>query len=903
MANSIKGITVEIGGNTAPLQSALKDVDKTSRDVQSELKEVNKQLKFDPSNTTLLTQKQTLLKESISSTKDRLKTLKDAEKDVQEQFKQGKVSEEQYRALQREIISTENKLKGLQDQAGKSNAALSSISKVTGKVGSTATKIGKDIMPVSLGITALGAASIKAFDEVDSGADAVISKTGATGEAAKDLDKIYKEVASSVPDSFEEVSGAVGNVNVRLGLTGDKLKTASEDFLEFAKVNKTDITSSVELVSRAMGDAGIKSTDYKSVLDLLTTASQKSGITIENLTTNLAKYGAPMRALGVDTKTSIAMFAGWEKAGVNTEIAFSGMKKAISNWSAAGKDSKVEFSKTLEEIKKCPDISTATTKAIEVFGAKAGPDLADAIKGGRFEVSEYIKALDKAGGSVHNTYGDIVDGMDDGKTAMNAAKVAVSDLGGTILGQLSPILKDLAAKAREVAKMFAGMDDGTKETIVTVLEIVAIAGPILLVIGKVAGIISSITGAMTMLKTATFEQTVAQYGLNAALLANPITWVVIAIVALVAAFVVLWNKSEAFRKFWKDLWGGIKSVVKDVVGAVVDFFTKKIPDAWNKTVKFFKDIPKNVKKIWGDIKQTVVKKGTEIFNEHAKRWNNMVEFTKGLKNKFGKHVEDIWGKMKQTVSKKGGEIQNEHTGKWDQIVNFTKGLKSKFGKHIEDIWGKMKQTISKNDVEIHNKHTGSWNKTLDFLGGLPGEFIKKVRNIGKSIKDGFKEAIDFLKSLPKKALLWGEDFLKGFVKGMKKKFGAVGKAAKGVGEKIRGFLHFSVPDEGPLTDYETWMPDFMEGLAKGIENSKYLVTNAVKGLATDVNVGMELTTAGAAGINNTKSTASKEVSNSFMYGALLKVEHLTLNNDMDVQALSNKLEFYSQQNALNKGMK
>lgn len=72
-------------------------------------------------------------------------------------------------------------------------------------------------------------------------------------------------------------------------------------------------------------------------------AGQKSGISIDTLTANLAKYGAPMRALGIDTKTSIAMFAGWEKAGVNTEIAFSGMKKAISNWGAAGKDSTVEF--------------------------------------------------------------------------------------------------------------------------------------------------------------------------------------------------------------------------------------------------------------------------------------------------------------------------------------------------------------------------------------------------------------------------------------------------------------------------------------------------------------------------------------------------------------------------------
>lgn len=165
----------------------------------------------------------------------------------------------------------------------------------------------------------------------------------------------------------------VGEINTRLDFTGEQLRAASVQFLKFAKVNGADVNTAVQLVTRAMGDAGISADRYGEILDALTVAGQKSGISIDTLAGNLAKYGAPMRALGIDTKNAIAMFAGWEKAGVNTEIAFSGMKKAISTWGASGKDSTVEFQKTLAAIKSAPSIASATSMAIDVFRSESGP--------------------------------------------------------------------------------------------------------------------------------------------------------------------------------------------------------------------------------------------------------------------------------------------------------------------------------------------------------------------------------------------------------------------------------------------------------------------------------------------------------------------------------------------------
>lgn len=932
MANNIKGITIEIGGNTSPLQNALKDVNKTSRDLQSELKEVNKQLKLDPTNTTLLNQKQKLLAESINNTKDKLSTLKEAEKQVEQQFKDGKIGEEQYRALQREISKTEIQLKNLEKQAGLSNAALNKISSVTDNVSKTTEKMGKSLLPVTVGIAAAGTAAVTAFNEVDEGSDIVIKKTGATGNAAKELENIYKDVASSVPDSLGDIGAAIGEINTRFEFTGDTLKTASEDFLKFAKINDIDVNSSVQLVSRAMGDAGIKSSEYNSVLDKLTVASQKSGIGIDSLTTNLAKYGAPMRALGIDTETSIAMFAGWEKAGVNTEIAFSGMKKAISNWGAAGKDSSVEFGKTLEAIKKAPNIATATSMAIDVFGQKAGPDLADAIKGGRFEIQDYVEALKKSGGAVNSTYDGIISGNDEAKIAMNSAKVAAAELGGTVLTMLAPILKDLATKAREISTMFSGLDENTKKTIMTILGIIAVMAPTLLIISKVAGLISAVTGAMAMMKTATMAQTIAQYGLNATLLASPITWIVLGITVLITIIILLWKNCEGFRNFWINLWNSIKEITGTIVNALVDFFTVKIPDAWNSLVSFFKGIPAWFNNLWTGIKTDAINVWNSIKLFFMTVWHGIVNGVMIIVNPFVKGITNLFDGMKTGLATIFNGLKIFFVGIWNAIKliflgpilliidlvtgNFTKlksdainifnGLKNAFNQiwkgieliftgciqaivgfaiaafnnakgNIITIWNAVSGFLSNIWNTIKNIAVGAWNtlknsiistitgiktgainifnsvlnffrnlpSTLRNLGvsafnGLKNGITSVLTTLGSAVRNGFNSAISFIKNLPSNMLVWGKDMIQGLINGIKSKISGVVDAVKGVGDKIRSFLHFSVPDEGPLTDYESWMPDFMSGLAKGIEKSKGIVTNSIKGLATDVNIGMKL---------------------------------------------------------------
>ena len=146
---------------------------------------------------------------------------------------------------------------------------------------------------------------------------------------------------------------------------------------------------------------------------------------------------------------------------------------------------------------------------------------------------------------------------------------------------------------------------------------------------------------------------------------------------------------------------------------------------------------------------------------------------------------------------------------------------------ISTVWNSIKSTVISIVNGIKNTVTSVFQNMLSGIKGTMG-------NIVTAIKDGFNQAISFITSLPSKALQWGRDIIMGIVNGIRSCIGAVGDAVADVANKIRSFLHFSVPDEGPLTEYESWMPDFMKGLAKGIEGSRGLIEKAVRGVSEDM---------------------------------------------------------------------
>lgn len=182
--NRIRGITVEIGGDTTKLQTALKGVNTEIRNSQSQLKDVEKLLKLDPGNTELIAQKHRLLAQAVSETREKLETLKTAQQQADEALRNGTISQDQYDALQREIIETEQRLRSLEEQANQSATALQKIGATGEKlqtVGNKISSVGQKLLPVTGVVTGLGTAAVKTAADFDSAMSRVAAVSGATG--------------------------------------------------------------------------------------------------------------------------------------------------------------------------------------------------------------------------------------------------------------------------------------------------------------------------------------------------------------------------------------------------------------------------------------------------------------------------------------------------------------------------------------------------------------------------------------------------------------------------------------------------------------------------------------------------------------------------------------------------
>lgn len=457
-----------------------------------------------------------------------------------------------------EVVQFKNKLDDIETGAKNAGDGLDKMNQNVKSI--TLFEMADALSEVSQKLIDLGQKSIDAFNEVDDGMDTIIKSTGASGDAAEKLEEIYKAVATNVTGSFEDIGGAIGEVSRRFNTTGDELQTMSEDFLKFAEITGVDATQGVQLVSRAMGDAGIDSSQYKAILDQLAKAAQVSGISVETLTESLTKYGAPMRALGFDTQESIAIFSSWESAGVNTEIAFSGMKKAISNWMSEGKDAKQEFSGFIAGVR---DGSISAQEAMEVFGAKAGPDLVDAIQGGRFEFEDFLKVIENSSGTLDGTYDDLLDSGVEYEQSMKDLKIALSGFGEAILSAFAPLLQMVVPVVQAMADGFASLSQPVQTFIVSI-------GGLLIGFVALMPIVAIFAASFNTLAPIFAGITGSAGGLGGAMIAltGPIGIAIAAVAAIGAVIAGAWQNSETFRTSVGTAFESIKTTISDAFARI-----------------------------------------------------------------------------------------------------------------------------------------------------------------------------------------------------------------------------------------------------------------------------------------------------------------------------------------------
>ncbi|EEP28209.1 phage tail tape measure protein [Shuttleworthella satelles] len=634
MSGTIKGITIQLGGDTTRLSDALSKAQKSIKGTQRSLSDVNKALKLNPGNVDLLKEKQKLLADRIQATKTKLDALKQAQEKLD--AKGVDKNSQEYRKLEREIAITKTSLTALTKEAkrfGSSGAqSLKALSARMKSFGAKITSVGKSISThVTAPIVGIGVAAGAAWKEVEEGADSVKTKTGATGEALEDMENRMRSIASSVPTDFKTAGDAIGEVNTRFGLTGQALEDLSAKYVKFAKINGEDVTQAVDSSQAAMAAFNIPAEQAGDFLDMLTKQSQDTGISVTSLSQSMTQLGPSLQEIGLSASDSATLLASLDKNGIDASTAMTGMKAVLKNAAKEGKPA----TKMLEELDaKMKSGASSTDKmkaATEIFGAKAGPQLAKAMMEGKLSLDAMGKSLQDYAGATEGTFDRTVKPVDRMKIAMNSLKSTGAQLFETVQTMATPIIEKLVAGMQKLNEWFQKLSPGQQEMIVKIGLIVAAIGPLVFIIGKVISLVGAVAGALPAI------------GAAIGVLTGPIGWIVLAISGAVAAGVLLYKN-------------------------------------WDKIKAKAKELGENIQKKWGEIKQKTHEAWEGIKNGVQEKWNALKDHV--ANSPIGQVVGAAWEAAKATMTQHLSAMRqayDEHGGGLQGAVAATmEGVKGHF---------------------------------------------------------------------------------------------------------------------------------------------------------------------------------------------------------------------------------
>jgi len=897
VAGRIKGITVEIGGDTTKLSKALESVNKQIKNTQSQLKDVEKLLKLDPGNTELLAQKHKLLGDAVAQTKEKLETLKTAAEQANEALARGEISQEQYDALQREILETEQDLKRLEEQANQSATALQKIAATGEKlktVGDNISGVGEKLMPVTAGVVALGTAAVKTASDFDSAMSQVAAVSGATGDELEALRDKAREMGSKTKFSASEAAEAMNYMAMAGWKTSDML-SGIEGIMNLAAASGEDLATTSDIVTDALTAFGLTASDSAHFADILAAASSNANTNVSMMGETF-KYAAPIAgSLGFsveDTAEAIGLMA---NAGIKSTQAGTSLRTIMTNLTGEVKICGASIGEvtiaTTNADGSMRDLSDILADCRTAFGGLSESEKAAAAETlvGKNAMSGFLALMNAAPGDVDKlsnaiancdgTSQSMADTMQDNLAGqLTILKSQLEELAISFGELLVPIIRSVVSAIQGFVDKLNSMDEGTRKFILTIAAVVAALGPVLIVVGKV---ISAVGTIMTVVpKIAGVIKTVktAFAALNAVMLANPIVLIIAAIAALVAAFIYLWNNCEGFRQFWIDLWNGIKEAAVAAWEGIKSFFqsaweaiSSTAQTIWNGLKDFFSGLWEGIKgvftaawsaisgvmtsiwstitSVWQSIYDTISplleafrylfetifeairilieRAWTAISTKVQEVWTDITEFLAPILENIKALFETVWNAILTAVTTVLTAIQNVVTTIWNAIRDAVSAVLNAIRSVVSSAWNSIKNVVTSVMNTISNTVKSIWNNVKTAIGSIIGQIYNVIHS-------GFEKAVGYVKGLASQAFNWGRDLIMGIVNGIKSCISAVSDAVTGVANKIRSVLHFSVPDEGPLTDYESWMPDFMTGLAKGIEQSRGMIQKAVSGVAADM---------------------------------------------------------------------
>lgn len=526
MANrNIKGIIVEIGGDTSGLQKALSKVNSQTTSLSKELRGVNSLLKLDPSNTELLSQKQTVLNKSIETTQDKLNQLKKIKEEADKKMAEGtKISEENYRNLQREIINTERKLNNLTQDLKEFNVENSNWTKAGKKIeeyGDKVTKASKKIddlgnkaSVISAGIVTGGTLLTNSAMNLE---NAVAKYVSSTNTATEETEK-YKQVLEDIynknfGDSYEDIADSMAKVQMQLkDLDSADLENITEQAIALRDLFGYDVSESIRSVKALMDNFNISADEAFNLI----AEGKKQGLDFSNeLLDNVNEYSVQFKKLGLDAEDMFNIFKigaengafnldkigdavkefsiraidgsnttidGFKRIGLNADE----MAKKFAN---GGEEAKQAFIEVVNRLGKMDDKVSQSIAGVDLFGTMwedLGPTVITSFNKMDNGISKSSDSMQKSIDELYNTT------KKKAETQLKRLKSLGADFGEEML----PTLEKLIDYAEGFVEKLEDMSDEEKENVIKIALLVAGMGPLVKILGTAGNIIGGVTSGL-----------------------------------------------------------------------------------------------------------------------------------------------------------------------------------------------------------------------------------------------------------------------------------------------------------------------------------------------------------------------------------------------------------------------
>lgn len=346
-------------------------------------------------------------------------------------------------------------------------------------------------------LAGVGAAAFKIGESFDEAYDTIRVGTGATGEALEGLKEDFRAVAARVPVDFAQVATAIADLNTRMGVSGPLAQSLAEQFLNLSRVTGQDVGTLIAQGSQAFNSWGISAEDAGGKLDYLFRVSQATGIGVDQLMAQVTQFGPVLREVGFDFETSAAMLGAFEREGINSTAVLTGFRNVVTQAAKDGKSAQQAIQELFDAIKNAKDPTEATRLAVEAFGSRAGPQLAQAIRSGRLDLEQFTASLKAGGDTINGVAAETDDFAQKWQLFKNQLMLAaeplantVFSLAGTLLDVLGPAIASLIQGAMPALQSFFGWIDAT------------LSGAVMPALGRFAGwfsgtVLSAIQGFAT----------------------------------------------------------------------------------------------------------------------------------------------------------------------------------------------------------------------------------------------------------------------------------------------------------------------------------------------------------------------------------------------------------------------